>query len=344
MKSYLLTPFNSLFFLIVLFYGAGVYALTQLYGAPAYFTTGFYSAPLQWGTVFFLLGFVVCRALYIMIAVRPDRLILTIVHDLKSYITRERLLTALPLIILIPVFFSLFTSAKNLIPIIQPFFWDEAFARWDAWLHFGRQPWEWTHMAFGAGALTLGISLFYKLWFVVKFAMLYWQAFSLKYPALREQFFIALAGIWIINGTLLAIMLSSAGPCYFGMLHPELADPFGALMTRLRAIGIYDLYAMDYLWAAYLGEEARAFSGISAMPSMHVSLACLFALLAWRYGGAVRWGLMGFLAMTMLGSVHLGWHYAIDGYLSLLTTPPIWWGAGWIVRRYRVRQAAWTSA
>jgi hypothetical protein len=33
--------------------------------------------------------------------------------------------------------------------------------------------------------------------------------------------------------------------------------------------------------------------------------------------------------------VHLGWHYALDGYVSLIAMVPIWWLAGVIARQLR---------
>jgi hypothetical protein len=46
---------------------------------------------------------------------------------------------------------------------------------------------------------------------------------------------------------------------------------------------------------------------------------------------------MGYLfavysVFIVLGSVHLGWHYAIDSYASLITTPLLWMFSGFVVR------------
>ena len=338
LKHKLLTPFNGIFLGITFVYGLCVWILTRLYDSPAYFTTSFYSTPLHWATLFFIVIFISYRVFSVMIFDRPRYLTKAIIADMRRYFTLDRLLTFLPLFFLIPIFFSLFTSAKNMIPVIQPFSWDPAFADLDAWLHFGRQPWEWLQPVLGFAAATFVVGVFYKLWFVIKFFVMYWQAFSLSRPALRERFFIALLGIWIVNGTILAMLLSSAGPCFYGFLHPDLPNPYADLMAYLQDVAqvvpVYDLRVQDYLWKAYQGHTTILFSGISAMPSMHVSLACLFFLLARHYGRPQKIFFGVFLMGTMVGSVHLGWHYAADGYLSLITTLPIWWLAGKIVNAY----------
>jgi hypothetical protein len=71
-------------------------------------------------------------------------------------------------------------------------------------------------------------------------------------------------------------------------------------------------------------------SGISAFPSMHLAIATLNAVFLWRFGGILRWIGIAFLVVTQLAAVHLAWHYAIDGYASMLATPVVWMLAGWI--------------
>jgi membrane-associated phospholipid phosphatase len=44
------------------------------------------------------------------------------------------------------------------------------------------------------------------------------------------------------------------------------------------------------------------------------------------------WFFMAYAAVIMLGSVHLAWHYAIDGYAGIAIAFACWWVAGPISR------------
>ena len=78
------------------------------------------------------------------------------------------------------------------------------------------------------------------------------------------------------------------------------------------------------MWGYYLEGTPSLGSGISAMPSMHVSIAVLVALVSSQVSkkaGCIFWL---FALIIQIGSVHLGWHYAIDGYMATALTVLIW--------------------
>jgi hypothetical protein len=48
--------------------------------------------------------------------------------------------------------------------------------------------------------------------------------------------------------------------------------------------------------------------------------------------------------MILVGSVHLGWHYAIDGYAAIIGTWAIWWIVGRLLERPSVSRLLWGDA
>ena len=90
------------------------------------------------------------------------------------------------------------------------------------------------------------------------------------------------------------------------------------------------------LWDAYgAGHGVRLGSGISAMPSMHVASSVLFFLLARRVGRAAGWAFGIFALLIFVGSVHLAWHYALDGYVGAAGALLLWRAVGWALSRPR---------
>jgi len=87
------------------------------------------------------------------------------------------------------------------------------------------------------------------------------------------------------------------------------------------------MYA-SYLLTAYTSGRPDLGGGISAMPSMHVAFVTLNAFFLNGFGR--RWAVAGwsFAALILFGSVYTGWHYAVDGYLSILVVSVIWYLTG----------------
>jgi PAP2 superfamily len=255
---------------------------------------------------------------------RPLKLIM---DDLKAGPLRPEIYQrGLPIFIAFIFFFSTFTSMKFLIPDIKPFEWDTYFMKADLALHLGLDPWRILQPVLGYPVITRIISFIYILWLPAFFFVLYWQLFRFKDHELRMRFFYTFILTWAINGTFLAIFFSSAGPCFFEKVTG--ADYYAQLMDYLRATNetyqIYSVYTQDLLWRNHVDKAQLLGGGISAFPSVHVSTVFLFVLMARNIDRLRLWIFGAFFLVILLGSIHLGWHYAVDGYFSILTTWIIW--------------------
>ncbi len=236
---------------------------------------------------------------------------------------------------LMPVLFAAMGMLKMQIPHVIPFYLDETFAAADKALFFGQQPWELTHALFGSTAATVVIDRLYTLWvFGLSVAIGY---FSLMAPsAERARFFLSFTAVWIVLGVFGAYIGSSAGPCFLAFMGSPSAPEFAGLMDRLTAMdaalkvdggmGLGALNWQKMLWAAHDADKISFSMGISAMPSLHNAIAFLYVLLAFRIGRVAGFLALAFAIMTFVGSVHLGWHYAVDGLVSFAGTYAVWRG------------------
>jgi hypothetical protein len=283
------------------------------------------------GPLFALCGY----AIYVMAFIRPTRLTFYLFTSLRHYITRARLFHALPVLVLFPLFASSFTIFKTAVPIIHPYSWDIRLDKLDLALHGGIYPWEWIQLIAGFPFMTAVINISYHLWFFVMLAIFYWLAFSTDRPQLRAQFLLSFVLSWIVLGTVLATIFSSVGPCYYGLLIGG-GNPYAPLMTYLhgadKVVPVLALNVQEMLWNGYKGGGAPAL-GISAMPSMHVATSVLLALLGWRISRAAGVVLTLFALIIMIGAVHLGWHYALDGYVGATGAFIVWRVVGWRLSR-----------
>jgi hypothetical protein len=272
------------------------------------------------------------RASVIVAVERPARPLLQFVTELRGTLASpRRIANAIPVLMCLLVFGGTFTVIKTSFPYLIPFAWDAPLEEFDRWLHGGIAPWRLLQPIVGVPAITHAINLAYNLWFYVLGFVLIWQTFSLQDARLRLQFFFSLVLGWILLGTIAAAFLSSAGPCFFGRV-TGLPDPYAPLIAYLReadqSYPVWAIRTQDKLWQTYLEHSLSLGAGISAMPSMHVALATLFALVCW---GTKRWlGILMsiYVLVILVGSVHLAWHYAVDGYFGAIGMIAIWWVVG----------------
>ena len=56
--------------------------------------------------------------------------------------------------------------------------------------------------------------------------------------------------------------------------------------------------------------------------------------MGWQVGRAIGIGFTIYALVILTGSVHLGWHYAVDGYVSAAAVLLLWVASGPVLRRY----------
>jgi hypothetical protein len=241
-------------------------------------------------------------------------------------------------------FMGAFTTVKTLIPAINPFWADELFAEADRVLHFGVDPWRFLQPLLGAPPVTRGVEAVYRpIWLAVTAVLPAWMALGCPDPALRARFLASFLGAWLLNGTILAVAFSSGGPVYYGLLTGD-GDRFDGLVAQIKAAGRGPYSAavqQQELWAVHAAAGPAVGAGISAFPSLHVTMAVLSALAGAQVSRPLGIALWLYAGAILVGSVHLGWHYAVDGYVAVATTLLIWRFAGrWAAGRERVSRSA----
>ncbi len=236
---------------------------------------------------------------------------------------------------LLPAFHSAFTVAKNLLGYFNPYQWDESFAILDQSLHGGTDPWILYFPVLQALGIELASFIYIHIWGTLNFALPIFVLLFEKNPALRVRFFVLYGIVWVGLGNLVAGIFLSAGPVYYGLVTGD-ADRFSDLFTAIDAYGFQSTSIplfQEVLWQIHVEGQAIFGSGISAFPSVHVGMAMLIGLYLWRKLG--RFGAVALLfpLAIQIYSVLLGWHYAVDGYFSIIVVVAAWYAYARFQRR-----------
>lgn len=244
----------------------------------------------------------------------------------------------LAVVVLSITMLSAFTTIKTNIPNVVNFYADPYLAAIGNYIH-GGELWKFTHRVPASVGWLVDI-LYSRIWFGIVFGNLLIVALVERGPRFL-RYVTTMAAVVIVNGTILALAFSSVGPIFYQDFFDN--GHFTGLVETIRSnpfVGDVPLYAR-YLLQSYQTHSAMLGTGISAMPSVHVSLG---VLTAWyltslgRTGALIGWALALF---TLFGSVYTGWHYALDGYAAMILVSAYWialsrfWGLPLMAARKR---------
>ena len=219
-----------------------------------------------------------------------------------------------------------FTILKNVMSFITPYFADPLIANVDRALHFGVDPWVIAHAMGDYLPTTLMIYSYLTIWALPAFALPVIIALTDGDRARMSRTLIMYAVAWVFVGNVLAFSGLSVGPVYYDRLLG--GDRFAGLTMALVESGVTSSglgKTQQALWEIYAGHSALIGSGISAFPSVHVAIATVTAIYMCERSKWLAPLAVTFLFFTLYLSVFTGYHYAVDGYVSIFVIFAVWW-------------------
>lgn len=239
----------------------------------------------------------------------------------------RRLVSSVLVFLLVGIVHSTFVSGKQVILWVVPYTWDRTLADVDAWLHGGWDAWQWLAWVYQFPLLVRFFDRLYLLWLPIYLIVTYHLAYA-RPSVRRTQYLLTFALLWIVLGNLAALVAGAGGPCYYAQFTGDPAR-FAALTQALQPHDTFAGNLQQELWRAVHSGGWTPMAGISAMPSLHVAIATVMAIIAW---GSARWWVrligLAYVLAIQFASVLLGWHYAIDGYVAAGSTLMVWGAVG----------------
>lgn len=218
--------------------------------------------------------------------------------------------------------------------------WDNALAAADRALLGGWDAWQWTHWLVPWPAATWAIDQMYHPFFLPMTFGIAACTFMPLDSIARLRHTLGFALLMIVPTTIVAWLVPAVGPCFEAFYHGNLR--FTPLMETLAAqqqwatnqgLGAYASLATQEKLQALLNAPTIADGGgIAALPSLHNAMAMLFICFAASLNRRLLWALIPYAALVLFGSVHLGWHYLVDGLAGIAMAIGIWFVTGPIAR------------
>jgi hypothetical protein len=262
------------------------------------------------------------------------------VTDIVRHFVRTRVLPGWGLPFLTPVLTALLIGTaynvfKQRVLPRSGYGFDQVLAQIDRSI-FGTDPWELTHALVPSAGATWFIDLAYHPFF---FPMRMGIAICTFLPLdsrQRLRYTLAYALLMIGPTSLLAYTIPAVGPCFEAFYHH---NPHFAALTRTLMEQQATLMAQGHSPLSTLTLQAKLQSlfgatsiaeggGIAALPSMHNALSTLLLCFIVGFDRRWLWVAIPYGALIFFGSVHLGWHYAIDGIVGIALTLLMWRIAG----------------
>lgn len=243
----------------------------------------------------------------------------------EQFLQWEKLIDLVKVLFLLKITLLIYCNIKQAIPFIHNTLFDSQLLFIDKIIHLGTNPSTFSVKLLGSDFITGTIDRIYVFWYILKPMVLAYFAI-IPERRVHIRFFSSYFAMWMIGG-LGAVLIPSLGPIF---INPEWFA--GINMPFARSL-------QGMLWkhyeAAMLDPEKYQvfiYEGIAAFPSLHVGIVALFAVFVWKINRKIGIAMWVYVALIQIGSVLLGWHYAVDGYCTIGLAFGLYWLSGKVVR------------
>jgi hypothetical protein len=303
--------FPTLRYWLVGLQAAFVLSLAAISSRPVPFA---FARPMSAALMIWAVGLLFLVGRTLVLETRADRPLTSFATGIKGQ--SATLYRAFLYALLLGLAMALHGWAKTMIPFAGGYWADPMLADLDHAL-LGQDAWH----LFRSDALGPVFAKIYVCWFPVTFGTMGLLAFSKRDHRVLLTSFLA---ILVITGTIGQYVLPSAGPIFYERIG------LGARYSDLVATTDPSVrFLADYLWNNYQAGSANIGTGISAMPSMHVTMAVWTVFAARALWRPLVVPAACYAAIIYIYSVASGWHYATDGIVGAALAGAIY---GWMVK------------
>jgi hypothetical protein len=221
------------------------------------------------------------------------------------------------------VCYATFRNLKSYVPFVNDRLWDPELASVDRTLWLGHDPADVLHSWFGTGVAAHFFSFIYVAWIVLVPVSLAVALVWTRHQAAGSWFVTAVALDWLL-GVATYFALPSLGPVYSAPSH--FSDLPSTFVGHLQTVMIDDrMTVLAHPTATYPVQSIAAFA------SLHVGIMVTMCLVA-EFIGLPRWLRVSawvLLALTVLCTVYLGWHFFADTLGGAVIGSLAVWIAAW---------------
>jgi hypothetical protein len=230
--------------------------------------------------------------------------------------------------------YASFRNLKSYVPFVNRHLWDGFLEDVDRVLWLGHEPADVLHGLLGTGFAAHALSFIYIAWIVMVPASLVVALVWSRDARAGAWYVTAIALDWVL-GVATYFAVPTLGPIYS---RPEMFSD----LPRTDVTGLQEMMMAERHEVLVNPFTTQAVQTIAAFASLHVAISVTMCVMAelLRLHRTVRIFLWVFLALTVVATVYLGWHFFVDALGgALIGTAAVWIAARGTGNAFRRRSA-----